>query len=74
MTALITSLIPVFLKVLGFILDRTASTKEQKDAYFKFIEIMAKSHKGCINLRDSLKKQHDANLKKIAEIEKEGLE
>lgn len=70
MQAIIISLIPVLIKLLGMFLDWKGASEKEKKAYLEFIEKAEQHNASCVGLSKAYLSQRDANLNKIKNMVK----
>lgn len=61
-------ILTIFLKGIGFALDRSNAKVKQKKAYLKFLEMMEKDNKSITKLRESYLSQRNAALEKVKQL------
>ena len=68
MMSILSGILPIILKFVGWGLDKAQASKKQKAAYFNFIKALGKDSAAIQKLSDSYKTQRDANLDKIKKM------
>jgi len=71
MGGIITALLPVMIKIGWWFVQKSNASKEQKAEFYGWAKKMGRNGESCVALQDSYDSQHAANLKKIADMQRE---
>jgi len=63
------TIVTILLKILGWYLDYSESSKAAKKAYLNFVKAMEPHMKSATRLRESYQSQRNANLEKIKKLD-----